>query len=293
VAALALRAQGVAPGQDRALVWSLAGHGLLLLLVLIGGIVIPRSQPLTPLAIKATLVDPRTLRRPPVSAPVKPPVKPEVKPEPPAEPKPESKPEPRVEERRVEEARRAAQEKQQREKAEAAAVAKRVEARKKEQALQDKQRAEQKKAQQAAEKQRQEKSAAERAKAEAERLQAEKLKAARLKEEAAQREIARQLADEEQLENSEALARYGDLIRQKVERNWSRPPTALAGLECEVSVTQIPGGQVTDVQTERCNGDEAVRRSIVAAVLKASPLPLPDDARLFERNLRFTFKPEQ
>jgi colicin import membrane protein len=58
-------------------------------------------------------------------------------------------------------------------------------------------------------------------------------------------------------------------------------------------VTQIPGGTVAAVRMGACNGDEAVRRSIEAAVLRASPLPLPADPRLFERNLRFSFKPEQ
>ena len=93
--------------------------------------------------------------------------------------------------------------------------------------------------------------------------------------------------------DSGALSDYVRMIGQKVERNWLRPPGARPGLECEVSVTQIPGGEVTAVQIGRCNADEAVRRSIEAAVLKASPLPLPDDATLFERNLRFTVKPEQ
>ena len=40
-------------------------------------------------------------------------------------------------------------------------------------------------------------------------------------------------------------------------------------------------------------GDEVVVRSIEAAVYRSSPLPLPPDPQLFERNLRFTFKPEQ
>jgi len=83
------------------------------------------------------------------------------------------------------------------------------------------------------------------------------------------------------------------MISQKVTRNWIRPPSTGAGLECVVVVTQIPGGEVAGVQIERCNGDAAVRRSIEAAVLKASPLPLPDDPSLFDRSLRFTFKPEQ
>ena len=144
------------------------------------------------------------------------------------------------------------------------------------------------------------KAEAERVKAEAERLKtsrekadAERRETARL---AAARELLRQLAEEEALQaaaSSGALADYVALIRQKVERNWVRPPGARPGIECSVLVTQIPGGEVISVRTERCNADEPVQRSIEAAVLRASPLPLPAEAKLFERNLRFTFKPEQ
>jgi colicin import membrane protein len=41
----------------------------------------------------------------------------------------------------------------------------------------------------------------------------------------------------------------------------------------------------------RCNGDEAVKQSLEAAVLRASPLPNPPDPALFERNLVINFEP--
>ena len=104
------------------------------------------------------------------------------------------------------------------------------------------------------------------------------------------------LAEEDALlaaADSGALAEYVGLIRQKVERNWVRPPGAAAGLECELHVTQIPGGQVTGVRIGNCPADDAVRRSIEAAVLRASPLPMPANQALFDRNLRFVFKPQE
>jgi colicin import membrane protein len=77
-----------------------------------------------------------------------------------------------------------------------------------------------------------------------------------------------------------------------VERAWVRPPSARVGLACEVRVTQVPGGTVTGVRIGQCNGDEAVRQSIEAAVHRASPLPQPADPALFERELIFNFAPE-
>ena len=59
-----------------------------------------------------------------------------------------------------------------------------------------------------------------------------------------------------------------------------------------MNVTQIPSGDVIDVRIGRCNGDDAVLRSIEAAVLRASPLPKPPIPALFERNLQVIFHPE-
>ena len=64
-------------------------------------------------------------------------------------------------------------------------------------------------------------------------------------------------------------------------------------MSCTVNVRQLPGGEVVSVSVTVCNGDESVRRSIEAAVYKASPLPNPEDPSLFERNLRFIFEPIQ
>ncbi len=296
---------------DRALVWSLLGHGLLLALMLASGVVLHRAPPVSTLAIKATVVDrdaiPRTR-----SAPVEKPA-----PVPPAPPE-----EPRVDDDRAVLEQQQAAEKAKAEKVEAEkgraekiqaeqAMAESVKKREAaqvaaEKAAADKARADKAKAEKAkaekakAEKLKADQQKAEQAKADQEKAKAEARKAAQLKEKAAeaaaQRDIARQLAEEERLlaaRDSGALDVYVSLIRQRVERNWVKPPGVQPGLECEVQVTQIPGGTVTGVRLGRCNGDEAVRRSIETAVLRASPLPLPDDPALFERNLLFTFKPEQ
>ena len=98
-------------------------------------------------------------------------------------------------------------------------------------------------------------------------------------------------AEERARAASGAGSQWRDLIRAKIMANWRRPPTARAGIECVVKVTQVPGGTVQSVKILSCNGDEAVRQSIELAVMNASPLPPPPDAALFERNLEVVFKP--
>jgi len=134
--------------------------------------------------------------------------------------------------------------------------------------------------------------------ADAKTKQAEKQKSEREAREQAQREaeLKRQLADEEgrmNAENAGLLNQYAALIEQRVVRNWNKPASARAGIQCDVKVTQTPGGVVLSVQIDKCNGDAAVRQSIEAAVHRSSPLPAPPDARLFQRVIVFVFKPTE
>ena len=109
-------------------------------------------------------------------------------------------------------------------------------------------------------------------------------------------ELARLLAAEEEaaaVARSGVVDEYRGLLVQTIERNWIRPPSARAGLECTLFVTQAPGGTVIDVRLGTCNGDQAVRESITNAVFKASPLPSPRDPRAFQRRLEIVFKPTE
>jgi colicin import membrane protein len=109
-------------------------------------------------------------------------------------------------------------------------------------------------------------------------------------------ELRAQLAAEERVNaargSNEEVA-WLALVRDRVTRAWIRPPSARAGVNCEVHVTQVPGGVVTGVQIGSCNGDAAVRESIEAAVYRASPLPTPSNPDLFDRNLKFNFHPDE
>lgn len=303
-------------GRYTSIIWSLAAHALLIAVMLGGRLVIPKSPPPAQLAIQATVVDPDTLES--VTADRE------------AERRRAEDRQRRIqqeeqrqaeelkrreadEQRRLaDEQRRQAQEAERtaREQAdakarqEAEAQAKREAEAKRQAEQKAKQEAEAQAKRDAEEKAKREAEArAERERVEAERKAAEQRRqeeARKAAEEARRQEaaadLARQLAAEEQRRDaieSGALAQYVALIRQRVERNWARPGSARPGLSCEVHVTQIPGGEVVNVRIGACNGDDAVRRSIEAAVMRASPLPPPDDPSLFERNLIFDFKPDE
>ncbi len=229
------------------------------------------AHPAVPLAITGTLVTEAEIRRPP----------PQPEPEPETEPLPDTSEQERIEaeERKRQEDIRIEQQR-----------ISRLKKREQEEAAEKKRRreAELQRRRDEAEKKRLED--VERQRAENERKRQEAEEAER------QRQFDREIAEEEKrLEamNSGALARYLYAIQQGIQRNWVKPPSARAGLECIVTVRQLPGGEVVGVTIGQCNGDAAVQRSIEAAVFKASPLPEPENPALFDRNLRITFKPEQ
>ena len=83
---------------------------------------------------------------------------------------------------------------------------------------------------------------------------------------------------------------YQAAIQQFVTQNWMRPPTAQSGLRCTLKIVQIPGGEVISAAISgQCNGDEATRRSILAAVERGGALPYRGFEDAFQREIDFNF----
>jgi len=259
------------------------------------------KPPAPTLAVEATVVESDDL--PSAQAPVEQPAsvpEPVPEPEPDVESEPEPAPEPpppeeqgppsptpeeiqlrQQEEQRQQEERRRAEEARQAE----------------ERRLAEEKAAAEQKAREEAEKKRQQeqREAEQRRVAEQKRLAEEKRKAeeARIRAER-ESELRKSLEQEERAmaaRSSGAMASWIGQITSRIQRAWLRPPSARAGIDCMVYVTQVPGGEVTNVRVGECNGDAAVRESIESAVYRASPLPPPPDPSLFERNLEIRFRP--
>jgi colicin import membrane protein len=237
----------------------------------------PRPAPT--LAIEATVVDARTVRgavQPPPPQPA-PPAAPAPAPPPPPPQEPSGPPPPTPQEL----ARREAQ--RQQEEAAAAEERRVAEAKAAEEQRREEQRA-------AVERKAREAADARKRAAEEQRRIAEAQDSSEREE-----DLKRSLAAEEKANvarSSAALASWESQIAAKINQAWLRPPTARPGISCVLNVTQVPGGEVMQVSIGECNGDQAVRESIEAAVYRASPLPPPPDPALFDRNLRINFKPD-
>ena len=258
---------------------------LLLHVILFGSMIIAfdyaRPTPFTPLVVQATLVTEIPDRAPP------PPVA-EPEPEPVIE-EPEPEPDNSAELRRLAE-----------------------EEKRRQDALIEQQRLDELKKKEAEEKKRREREEAERKKREEEEKERKRIEAEKKREEDIRRQreenerLRRELeAEQRQAEidaearrlaaaSSPAMAVYQMMIMQDIQRSWAMPASVTPDTVCIVLVRQTRTGVVISARITSCTAaDEAVERSILAAIEKASPLPEPDDPDLFRSELRLTMRPPQ
>lgn len=111
-----------------------------------------------------------------------------------------------------------------------------------------------------------------------------------------QRSMDKALADEQQASKNAAIT--NDVVSQiqaKIYEAWRYPPSARPEMEVIVRISLVPTGEVIQVALEKSSGNQALDRSVLAAVKRAQPLPVPKDSRLFEqqfRNFVMSFRPE-
>ena len=102
-------------------------------------------------------------------------------------------------------------------------------------------------------------------------------------------------AEAQAAKNDQLLADYASRIRAKVSQAWRYPPSARPDMEVKVRIQLVPSGEVINVVVESSSGNEALDRSVLAAVNRAQPLPVPKDIKVFEqqfRNFIMAFRPE-
>jgi colicin import membrane protein len=135
------------------------------------------------------------------------------------------------------------------------------------------------------------------------RIEAEKLKQIEARKQAEAAERQRKAEDLAKQKEQAAAAKafqagqaatlegdYINTIQQLVTENWLRPPTAQPGLRCHLKIVQIPGGEVISAAISgTCNGDDATRRSVVAAVERIEALPYRGFEKVFKREIEFIF----
>jgi colicin import membrane protein len=104
--------------------------------------------------------------------------------------------------------------------------------------------------------------------------------------------LAQQVEDDKLLSQS-----YSMLIQQRIQQNWSRPPSARNDMEALLRIQMIPTGEIIDVSIVRSSGNAAYDRSAIQAVKKTRQISELRDmpSRVFEKDFRqfqLIFKPQ-
>lgn len=134
------------------------------------------------------------------------------------------------------------------------------------------------------------------------KAQEEKARQKKAKEEKARQKALDDALAEEEREMAQAqqkaaddseIAKHIRSIAARVSAAFSYPPGLEEGLSCTLYVRMIPGGEVIEATVRKSSGSATFDRQAENAVRKASPLPVPDEPRLFSRmrEIQFTFDP--
>ncbi len=104
--------------------------------------------------------------------------------------------------------------------------------------------------------------------------------------------LARQQAAAAQAARDKALATWTDKIRGKIRGNIILPRDIPGNPEAIFDVAILPTGEVLTVRKRKSSGHPAYDDAVERAIMKSSPLPLPDDRSLFRRDLELKFRPQ-
>jgi len=111
---------------------------------------------------------------------------------------------------------------------------------------------------------------------------------------AQERQIKQLLAQEQASANARGLATWTDKIRAKIRGRI--PVQAVQDVpgnpEAVFDVSLLPTGEVLQVKMRKSSGYKGYDDAVERAILGSSPLPKPEPASLFQRQLELRFRPQ-
>jgi colicin import membrane protein len=125
---------------------------------------------------------------------------------------------------------------------------------------------------------------------EQQQLQQDQLAAEKARQEQALKDL---IARQQAAATSKALATWTDKIRQRIRSYIVYDLSRISGNpEAIFDVTLLPTGEVLTVTKRKSSGNPGYDEAVERAILKSSPLPKPEPASLFRRQLELRFHPQ-
>lgn len=108
-----------------------------------------------------------------------------------------------------------------------------------------------------------------------------------------ERELKELIAKQQAAAQSKALASWTDKIRAKIRGNIFYDLSRVKpDAEAIYDVTLLPTGEVLGATMRKSSGNPGYDEAVYRAILKSSPLPRPEPASLFRRQLELHFHPQ-
>ena len=105
-----------------------------------------------------------------------------------------------------------------------------------------------------------------------------------------------QIKKTESLSSVEEISIFSNLIRQQVMINWKQPPSAIRGMNSELTIKLVPTGEIVGVRIAKSSGNKAFDNSALDAVEKVIKFEgLNMSRKLFDshfRNFTLVFSPK-
>ncbi|MEX2353281.1 MAG: cell envelope integrity protein TolA, partial [Gammaproteobacteria bacterium] len=111
-------------------------------------------------------------------------------------------------------------------------------------------------------------------------------------EEERKRVEAARIAAEQDRQDQTVIGQYVGRIQAAITREFNTAGLP-GGMSCVLQIRMIPGGEVVQATIIKSSGSAVFDSRAEIAVKRASPLPVPDDQRVFGkmREIRLTFAP--
>jgi len=105
-------------------------------------------------------------------------------------------------------------------------------------------------------------------------------------------ELAEALGAEAQQRQGAEISIWGTELQAAIERVWSRPAGADTAVKCVLKINLSATGEVLSASIKTGSGNTLFDDSVIRAVYKASPLPLPRNPSVFQSIINITFIPK-
>jgi colicin import membrane protein len=107
-----------------------------------------------------------------------------------------------------------------------------------------------------------------------------------------ERQMKEQALRERAAARERATAAWISKIRNKIRSNINLPQELAGNPEAIFDVALLPTGEVLTARMRKSSGHKGYDEAVERAILKSSPLPRPEPASLFERQLELRFRPQ-